>query len=357
MPGIFIPVFRLGITGNIEQLLPTGAWGEPEGDYEIPPVPARPEPTPSERECLAAANAEFVLRTLYETVSDAIADGLDEAETIEALAIAIAALIGAWGGLIVTALIALALAAFHVFLEIAEFMTVDFWTETFSDKLVCVLLGCASSDGDVVYFDFDCVVEGTAEAVQSGDEDFLDMIRLFGQVRYLLSIIGADGLNAAGATTAVETADCEYCEEEWSACFDFLVSDGEWEVAPCYTATQWTVDGWGRTENGIVGITREFPSARITSFGIVLDQPLTGNYHRMFWVQDGHVCTDTSTEVDIDGNTEWGVFGLTGYTTSLELVFQNGTPNTSYPLDYHVVRVNINGIGFNPFEDYPPCEE
>ena len=72
-------MLRLNANGQIEQLS-NGAWVEPDGDYEIPPTPARTEPTAAERKCLAAANAANVLQQTYEQITDEIAEGLTVAE-------------------------------------------------------------------------------------------------------------------------------------------------------------------------------------------------------------------------------------------------------------------------------------
>jgi len=63
------PLMRIGANGRYEQYI-DGSWQEPQGDYAIPPVPARTEPTSEERRCLAAWNAEYVLRQLYEEITD-----------------------------------------------------------------------------------------------------------------------------------------------------------------------------------------------------------------------------------------------------------------------------------------------
>lgn len=348
-------VLRLGVNGHIQQLT-NGAWTEPTDDYAIPPVPPRPEPTPADRECLAAANAANVLKELYETVSDAIADGLDEAETIEALAVAIAAFIGAWGGLAIAALIALALAVFHVFLEVAEFMTIDFWTNEFHEKLLCVLVSCASSDGDVVTFDYDCVVEGTATAVQETDDDFLDMIRLFGQVRYLLAVIGADGLSAAGATTAIETADCSCAG--WCYTIDFTEWDGDFEHIDTGTGNWVSGQGWVGVLDGLtyrVRIKREFGfDANFTQIDMVYDMvygsgvPAGGAHLK----NDGsYVASTSGLPAGTNQLTSW--YGsVTADMGTIEV--RSGSTGSNGSVT--VKRLTYRGTGENPFGDNN-CDE
>ena len=79
-------VIRINFEGNFEELV-HGAWVEPQGDYAVPPVTAREEPTPEERRCLAAANAENVLSQLYEQVTDLFVADVSAAEALLALGV------------------------------------------------------------------------------------------------------------------------------------------------------------------------------------------------------------------------------------------------------------------------------
>lgn len=213
-------VLRVNNTGHIQQLT-DGEWTEPTDDYTIPPTPAREEPTCDERRCAAAANAANVLQQLYEEVADAVADGADEAEALAVLIGAAIIIIGGWLGLALAALVGLATGYFFAFLEIAEFMTADLWTSDFTEKLKCFLYECSSCDGDVVTFDFQCVRQKMAEYTDILDPQVITNIRLFGQVDFILNVIGVDGLNAAGATTAITVFDCSECEHEWCYAINF----------------------------------------------------------------------------------------------------------------------------------------
>lgn len=357
LPDLDSPPFRLGVNGRFEMLDPeTGEWGEPTGEYEIPPTPPREEATAEERRCAAAANAAHVMGLLYEAITDEIALGGDALQIAAAMVAALVTAVGGWIAAPVYAIIQLTIALFVGMIELLQALGADVWTEGYQEHLKCVLYNCSTDTGDVVTFDLDCIRENLYEGLDLLDPDFFYDAQIYAQVLFLLETITMDGLNAAGATTAITGADCEVCELEWSACFDFVVEDGGWTTSPCYTFTVYDAgEGWGRTGRGIVAINRDFAPTKITSFGIELDQPLTGNYHRMFYKQDGDICDGGSTEVNIGASTEWGIFGLTGTTTSLQILFQNNTPDTSNPLDYHIIKVNVNGIGYNPFEDYPPC--
>jgi hypothetical protein len=222
-------VLRVNNDGHIQQLT-DGEWTEPTDDYAIPPVPPREEPTCDERRCAAAANAANVLQQLYEEVADAVAEGADEAEALAILIGAAVIIIGGWLGLALAALVGLITGGFFAFLEIAEFMTADLWTSDFTDKLQCFLYECSSCDGDVVTFDFQCLREKMAKYTDILDPNVITNIRLFGQVDFILYTIGVDGLNAAGATTAITDANCDECENTWCYAAFLDVNDGGFEL-------------------------------------------------------------------------------------------------------------------------------
>jgi len=255
------PLFTIGYDGQIEQLV-NGEWVAPEGAYELPPTPERDEPTPEERQCLAAANCAAVLQQLYEQLADDWAAALTVAEAQTNLAAAIGLVLGAPFAAVAYPLIAIGRLVFQVVYETLEFVGADLWTSDFTDELRCLLLNCSSSDGDIVRFDYQCVIDGLARAV-----DILDItiseLRLFGQLQYILSWIGEQGLEAAGATTGVETASCDDCGY-WCFNFNLLVEDGD-IVGSCATFPTATCDatwvsgvGWRGYNGGATaaGITR-----------------------------------------------------------------------------------------------------
>lgn len=235
-------VLRLSISGHFEQLA-NGGWIPPTGDYEVPPVPARGEGTPIDRRCAAAANAQNVLQLTYEVVTDASAEGLTVAETAVELATTLTLLVAPFLGFVVPAMIVLLEAFIFALLEIAEFMTSDYWDVEFSEMLTCILFDCSTDDSDVVTFDYDCVLEGLTTTVDLLNPQAQSQLLLFGQVRYLLAIIGVDGLNAAGATTEIDDANCDACGG-W--CRQMLSSDGT-EFIEMVAGTI-TVEDWIRAD-------------------------------------------------------------------------------------------------------------
>jgi len=223
-------LLRLNAEGHYEEYA-DGEWREPTGDYAVPPVGERSETTADERKCAAAANAANVLKQTYEIVTDMVAVHASNAEIIAAFVAGMVAYLGSWIALPLVALIEIGIAFFIAFVEIAEFMTADLWDAEFDTLLTCVLYECATDSGDVVTFDFTCVNEKMASTVDLLSTDALNQLRLFGQVSFMLSVIGIDGLNIAGTTTEVE-GDCSDCDAEWCICFDFTGGAGMhgWEM-------------------------------------------------------------------------------------------------------------------------------
>jgi len=307
-------VLRLNSTGHIEQLT-DGEWTEPTDDYTIPPVPAREEPTCDERRCLAAANAANVLQQLYEEVSDAIAAGADNAEALAVLIGVAVVVIGGWLGLVLAALVTAIVGAFVGFVELAAMLGEDVWGTDFTDKLKCYLYDCASCDGDVVHFDFQCVRENMATYVDVLDINFITNLRLFGQVDFILNVIGADGLDAAGATTAITEDDCNECGNAYQ--WDFTVSSADWGVVAgrgsgcCFGGlgfvSVYNYGGLGNTEIRIGSPTQ--PAKTITRFiveysaegnsdGNMYDTPSTGFAFAAPIASPGVV--DETTTLDIE---------------------------------------------------------
>lgn len=249
------PVFRLNpTTWQIEQLQ-DGEWVAPNGDYTLPPTTARTEPTEDERRCLAAANAVNVLSLLYESLTDSFAEGASTVEAISAFVAVLVGIIGSVFGIVVLPLITILGILFGVIYATVEFIGADLWDEDFTDKLRCFFYECSFADGDVVHFDIDCIVTKIAEATEI--QFAWNQIRLLTQVGGIMNLLGAQAIDEAGATTAIETADCDDCEEGW--CFRF--GDGEqlgdweslqWAETGVDTPATWTPAVWtsGYNHNG-----------------------------------------------------------------------------------------------------------
>lgn len=225
-------VIRVGLDGHLQELR-DGSWQEPSGDYAVPAVPPRSGGTDDELRCLAAANAELTLAALYEEVTDMFNNHISLAEAITAFAVAIGVAIAPPLGLAAASLLAVGGIAFGEFYAFLDFLTEDVWTSEFSDALRCMLYECSGIGAGVVTFDIDCLWIELQQQTNPFDLSFSEL-RLLGQVGYLLTILSADGLNLAGATTAIESANCD-CGSCVSRVESFV--DGE--------VNEWTTYGAG----------------------------------------------------------------------------------------------------------------
>jgi len=220
------PIMRIGLDGVLEQLI-DGAWSPPAGDYFIPPPEAREESTAEERRCLAAANAANVLKLMYEEITDEYGTGLGYLEAITTFAVFVIGLIAPPVGLVTRALALLALAAWQVAFDTAEFVTADFWTSAFDENIRCALFRSSVDTDGVVTFNFEQVNYELIYQVNWIDPTG-GSFALAAQVRWMLGQITGDGLNLAGATTAITEADCSDCDETPCRDWNFRDTDGGW---------------------------------------------------------------------------------------------------------------------------------
>jgi hypothetical protein len=245
-------VFRLDENGNVQQLI-DGEWVEPVGDAAIPPVPPRTEPTAEERRCLASANAANVMHELYESLTDSFNEDRTIEEAIAAL-LATIAIRFFWLAPIASWLLLAAIAALSVVYFLMELFLADLWIGNFEDVLRCILYNCSSDDGDVVTFDYPCFLSGLENALDNPDIDALQY-RLLVQMGFIMnSIGGVDALNAAGATTDVEAADCDDCDNNWCYTVDLTEFDGGFTVYSDAMAGEW-VSGVGWVPTDVVFVT------------------------------------------------------------------------------------------------------
>lgn len=236
------PLFRLNRDGEIEQLV-DGEWVPPEGDYALPPTPPRGEATEQERRCLAAVNAAAVFEQLYEEISDAFQEGMTFQQWTEFLTATLITLLGTIFGLVIAPLVLIGVLIVGVIYETLEFITADVWTTEFTDMFVCMLYECSSDvGGDVVHFDYPCLMDRLARVTDIFDPTF-SQIRLFGQITYIMQILGAQSLDAMGATTGVAEGDCDDCDAPWCRLYDFTVDPYQFELQ-FPTGGVWT-DGIG----------------------------------------------------------------------------------------------------------------
>jgi len=221
-----VPLIRMGENYRFEELV-DGTWQPATGDYYIPPPEARDDPTSEERRCQAARNAEYVLRQLYEEITDVYGTGLGNLEAIAEIAIFLAGLVIPALGLAYRALALAAIGIWGLAFDTAEFVTADFWTSAFTEAVICILYNRSTDNAGVVTFDFQAVNDDLITQINILDPT-LGSFALAGQVRWMMSQLGEDGLNLAGGTTEIDNPDCSVCDGEWVYEWLFTESDGGW---------------------------------------------------------------------------------------------------------------------------------
>jgi len=364
-------VIRIDFDGHFQEMV-NGEWVEPQGDYAIPPVPARTGGTPEEQRCLAAANAENVLAQLYEEVTDLFNNHISVAEAAIEIGVLIGLAIAPPLGLAAASLVAIARIAFSEFFAFMDFLTEDVWDADFSEALRCMLYECSLNDDGVVTFSTDCVWTKMRNEGNPFDLSITGQ-RLLGQVGYLFSIIGVDGLNLAGATDAITEATCEDCDDAWCFTFNFEETDGG--VTPVSRngcVATWTAGvGWHATkgspcapsagQNVIASVCKTFPSTfirRVVVVGTSSGRDISTQVAAVTGECDfsPHIVND---EPDIDNGELFGVVWDVGASiTNVLAEFQNYVPSpvTHASGTAIVKQLTFYGNGECPF-GVPNCLE
>lgn len=336
-------------TGKIQNVDDEGNW---QNDPSIPPTPERPAGTPEEQRCLAAANAAKALEVLYETISDSFATGLSVAEAITAFVAAVGTAIALEFYPPAAALIAIGGVVFEIIYQVVEFITADLWDGDFTDALRCYLYECSGVSDNVVTFGYQCLINRLAEQTNAF-ELTADQLRLFGQLNYLLSFIGTDGLNYAGSSTAITDADCSACNENWCYQWNLLESDGGWTPVVFGSNDAAWADGlgWGIGTNSSqeILITRDFDSVAIDGFRVDFDASiLEGTNPYVLWKLNGTTLEDEPVlapvdfyEVTYDAQIVTNLW--VGYNSAW--TYSAGTDTTTR----RIVAFTMWGRGVNPF--------
>jgi len=305
-------VIRINSDGHLEQM-ENGEWVPATDEYYIAPPEPREGGSPSDQICLAASNAINVLHEMYETISDAFTDGLNEAEALTALIAFIISTLGFEFAPIAWAIAAFFLAVFALLYSALSYLTADLWTEDFERQMICFLTDCATNEDGVVTFDWTCF----NEHLNSLANDFglsEVQLRLYIQVGYLLYFMGGgDALNRAGATTAIDEATCD-CAVFHCHYFDFLTTDGGFEPpypgAPTYASSWSNGVGWVPFHSGADGLN----GLQLTFSEPILINSATAHWEgsgggsspfdgisMQFWLAGSLVATVTNNNTQIDG--------------------------------------------------------
>jgi len=225
------PLFRLNAAGETEQF-DGGAFVTPYGDWALPPVPTREEPTSEERKCAAAANAVYVLEQLYEEVSDQYNSEVDPALGLAAMIIAVGTFLAFPFAPILGSIMLFLELPFAAFYYALEAISEDLWDAAFTEKLTCVFFTNATESDGQVTFDVQGIITQIGEGVNLFDPTVSEL-RLYGQVNYLLRFLGNDAINNAGGVTVIEDYDCSLCpcnDDAYDIYLDFTESSYGWTI-------------------------------------------------------------------------------------------------------------------------------
>lgn len=224
-----IRIIRRTSTGGIEVLV-DGVWEEPTGELEPPEVPAREEADAIDRQCLAAANAANVLAELYEEITDQWSIEHTKAAVFGAILDAVITLMGAFGQMTAASYVSFGKTAFDAFVESVDTLASDVWDSNFTDELSCFLYNESTDTAGVVTFDWaELRAQITDKFLEAGGALDTDRALLWGQVGYLFDVLGSDGINMGGTTTAVAEYDCDDCGN-WCYEFDFAQDNGGFSI-------------------------------------------------------------------------------------------------------------------------------
>lgn len=350
-------VFRIAITGEWEQSTDGGeTWEAPTGDYTVPATPAREEPTADERICLAAANAANVLSLVYEDMIDAWQLDHEIDYGISVFAAAVIGLIGNWLGLIAVASINLALSVFAGAYEILDNLFQDAWDTDFNKQVVCLLRRAATDVSGVVTFDLGAF---QASLTELETDNPIEAALLQLQISYMLLWIGGDGLNAAGATTAITTYDCETdCGtwDYWIPLEAFVNSDVyvPLNAASNTCGTAWTATPAGSIQNLITyGNGKSLQSTLVASIQrmalrVEIDLPAdTTVTYIQFTTSGASVLRLKYNDVQVRcgapaSSSDWAPNQTGG-------LFQFNFAATSGATAFQLLRIRVMGTGTNPF--------
>lgn len=288
-------IIRVNSQGHVEELNELGEWQDATGEYHIPLPEPREGGTEQDQICLAAKNSVNVLEQLYENLTDSWNSHLDEAEAQTAFILGLIALVGFEFAPITWGIVAFMTAVFSALYTTLEFIGADLWDSAVSEQIECFLIECATNTDGVVTFDYECFTD----KLNSLTDTFSlteDQLRLYLQISFMLYFIGGmDGLNLAGATTAITDADCSFCDPAWCIRIDFRESMAGFaacfrEAGCSFTPVEWArwVDGEGWLQTlgsvcppGYDQITQAF-SCRLNSIELWCTNPMDTDRIRVY---------------------------------------------------------------------------
>ena len=358
IPGLSAPIYRYNSVSTRWEKLEDGEWVEPTGDEEIPPPEPREELTEAEQECGAASNAANVLRELYTNILTVYDEQVDPLLNQAEIAAQVAVAIGSKFGPISATFLSLSGIAWEMFTLALQEITEDDWTEEFHEILVCILNSASEvlEDGTVHFNLYQVCSDLVGFILPVVDSH----VRVRWQTWYLLQMIGSQGLDTAGGTTAVE-GDCVTCDE-W--CFKWdqsngLLTNGDWTIsegsADLSGYIKWV--SYGTPYDGAyrrIRLQKTIDTSRcvITSVALRWSSPAGGTSKYFYSTVSNSVGLNVNAAASIY-DTGLAYSFSTGYdlgdeTTGVESAFDIRL-TSNHNGDWRLLGIKLTGTGENPF--------
>jgi len=239
-------------------------------------------------------------------------------------------------------------AIFGIAYSVLEYFTSGQFDDDIEREFKCILIDEANVAPDgVVTFEFEDVrTLVNAKMFESP---------VWIAISYFLNTFGEDALNRAGATTAVEDADCSDCSPGWCYEWDFTLTDGGWSA---YSGLgEWEPGvGWkavttgGTAKSLLIGI--DFPTPNsLRDFEITYTQSGdAGDAARRLFYYAGSFVPVSGVQSSGNGTDE--TTAVLADTTTIDLNNMYYNWSSSLPKEYTLTKVLVRGdFDPNPFGD------
>lgn len=338
-------------------------WEDGSAYDERNQVPVYPpaSPLPADSSCLYAENITDEVKKQVELIINSIENG----GTVASAAAALLPLLVAIGlpAAPLAAFLILVYGLISVIISLVAGGLSNSFTQAFWDEFKCMWFCVIAENGEVTESEIEQVKEKVADYFGAPNPLAIKTIQ------DIISMLGANALtNAARMGDSILTGDCVDCECDpvWCYEFDFLLSDGDFEIlwpegSGQYTGGVWQSSDWVKSGspasgNRSVEIKRTFASATITKIVTTYDY-VGGTFDTTsasaFVLAIGGtnvIVTPRSGMVDGSGQAKTWNGSITA--TEMSVGVRSSRDITS-PYSYSgaasIRKVRLEGTGTNPF--------
>lgn len=296
-----------------------------------PPLPGEAS---SSKRCAAADN----VRDLFEQYRDNLIEIVGATPTILAIIAGILAFIGTVLGLsgVGTAIGVLFLTMAAEMIQIGGTGISGEITFLRLQAFRCLVYCRMNDDGELTYEAWQGLLADIAGRFSGFAETF------FYQTVNGMGYIGVSNAGTIGAATADDCEDCD-CDAEWCYEFDFLTSDGDWEIRSGAPYGTWVSgQGWVGTSAGSgVAVVASRTLEAFTITHIDYDVVAAGTLNAV-------VIIDNSVAVASNDNVPSGHYSWNGTVSGTDITI-NPSSGASQGADCRITHIRFSGTGSNPF--------